>query len=56
MSTEQSFRKSYETPRLETFGTVGELTLTGNTNPGQDAFNGSANSNAGGNGKGKGPL
>jgi hypothetical protein len=42
MSTAQYGKKSYETPRLERFGTVGELTLAGNTNPATDMMNGSA--------------
>lgn len=48
MSTEHSGRKSYETPRLERFGTVGELTLVGMTNPGTDTMNGSVNPPGGG--------
>lgn len=44
MSEVTSGKKTYETPRLEKFGTVSELTLAGQTNPGQDfAFSGSVN-------------
>lgn len=52
MSKEHSEKKSYETPRLERFGTVGELTLVGLTNPGTDTMNGSINPPGHGNGHG----
>lgn len=55
MSTEQHGKKLYETPRLERFGTVGELTLVGLTNPGTDAMNGSVNPPGHNNGGGPGP-
>lgn len=55
MSTEQHGKKLYETPRLERFGTVGELTLVGLTNPATDAINGSVNPPGHNNGGGPGP-
>jgi len=58
-------KKAYQTPSLTTWGSVADLTQTGCTNPGQDAMNGSVDSNGkppvncgGGppHGKGRGPL
>jgi hypothetical protein len=35
-------KKRYETPRIKDWGTVAELTATGQTMPGDDAKSGSA--------------
>lgn len=45
---EAEYKKAYEAPELKEFGTVGELTLVGFTNPGNDSFDGSVNPPGGG--------
>ncbi len=40
-------KKQYEAPQIRDWGTVSELTATGQTNPGADAKNGSASSQGG---------
>lgn len=35
-------KRAYSTPRIETFGTVAELTAVGATNPGPDTFPGNS--------------
>jgi hypothetical protein len=39
--TEHSGRQGYSTPEIEDYGTVADLTETGNTNPGSDVKGGS---------------
>lgn len=40
-------KKSYTTPKLKKWGTVAEMTQTGQTNPGADGKGGSAASQGG---------
>lgn len=36
-------RKTYQTPQLKEWGTVAQLTATGQTRPGTDVYEGSVN-------------
>jgi hypothetical protein len=49
-------KKTYSSPSLQTWGTVADLTMSGNTiRTNEDMWGGSIGSNAGGKGKGQGP-